>query len=316
MSRTPPSQKRQTKAERLVVAGAQFAVVPNDIPANLDRCVHFLRRAVEDVGAKLLVFPESITTGYNPAMPVGEFYEWLPRTNDMLLPIQKICKELKIHCVLPTYERGSRRGVVYNSAFMIDSRGKCLGVYRKTHPFPTERLSNNGWTTPGSHYPVFKTEIGTIGIHICYDGDFPEVSRILGVKGATILCRPSALMRSFEIWEATNTMRAYENHAYHIAVNSVGADAAQTTYFGHSMIVSPIAQTLALARAVDDLIYAELDPNPLRQVSYGSDAPMLFDHLKDRNVKHYTRELMTAAISPFNPDLQPSRAKARRRGKK
>ena len=290
-----PSARRKSAADRVVIAGAQFAVVPNDISTNLYRCIYFLRRAVEDTGAKLLVFPESITTGYNPALPIRDLYELLPRTEEMLIPVQKICKELKIHCVLPTYERGRDRGTVYNSAFLIDSRGQNLGGYRKTHLFPTERKENKGWTTPGRLYPVFPTEIGTIGIHICYDGDFPEVSRILAVKGARILCRPSALMRNFEIWEATNKMRAYENHVHHVAVNAIGSDAAHTTYFGHSMIVSPIAQTLALARAVDDLIYAELDPDPFHRISYGSDAPMLFDHLEDRNVAGYTKDLFTPA---------------------
>ena len=298
---TPPSSPRLSKDRRIVIAGAQFAVVPNDIPTNLYRCVYFLRRAVDDVGAKLLVFPESITTGFNPALNARDLWELLPRTETMLTPVQQICKELKIHCVLPTYERGAKPGIVYNSAFLIDSRGRTLGVYRKTHLFPTERLSNKGWTTPGHRYPVFRTEIGTIGMHLCYDGDFPEISRILAVKGATILCRPAALMRNFEIWEASNKMRAYENHVYHVAVNAIGSDAAHTTYFGHSMIVSPIAQTLALGRAVDDLIYAEMDPNPLQRVSYGSDAPMLFDHLEDRNVKGYTKELFAPAWSPFNP---------------
>lgn len=298
---TPPSSSRLSKDRRIVIAGAQFAVVPNDIPTNLYRCVYFLRRAVEDTGAKLLVFPESITTGFNPALNARDLWELLPRTETMLTPVQQICKELKIHCVLPTYERGAKPGIVYNSAFLIDSRGRTLGVYRKTHLFPTERLANKGWTTPGHRYPVFRTEIGTIGMHLCYDGDFPEISRILAVKGATILCRPAALMRNFEIWEASNKMRAYENHVYHVAVNAIGSDAAHTTYFGHSMIVSPIAQTLALGRAVDDLIYAEMDPNPLQRVSYGSDAPMLFDHLEDRNVKGYTKELFAPAWSPFNP---------------
>ena len=310
-ARTSPASRRRSKESRTVVAGAQFAVVPNDIPTNLYRCIYFLRCAVEETGAKLLVFPESITTGFNPAMPVREFYERLPRTETMLAPVQRICRELKIHCVLPTYERGSTPGVVYNSAFLIDSRGQNLGAYRKTHLFPTERKANKGWTTPGHRYPVFKTEIGTIGIHICYDGDFPEVSRILAVKGATILCRPSALLRNFEIWEATNKMRAYENHMHHIAVNAIGSDAANTTYFGHSMIVSPIAQTLALARAVDDLIYAELDPNPFQRVSYGSDAPMLFDHLEDRNVRGYTKEL----FAPARSAPEPARRIPKRKGK-
>ena len=107
MSRTSsPSSRRLSNDRRVVVAGAQFAVVPNEIPTNLYRCIYFLRRAVEDTGAKLLVFPESITTGFNPAMPMRDFYEMLPRTETMLTPVQRICRELKIHCVLPTYERG------------------------------------------------------------------------------------------------------------------------------------------------------------------------------------------------------------------
>jgi predicted amidohydrolase len=301
MSRTALVPSRQPPLRQVVVAGAQFAVVPNDVPANLDRCIHFLRRAVKEVGAKLLVFPESITTGFHPAMPVAEFHARLPRTDVLLAPIQNVCRELKIHCVLPTYERGPKPNVVYNSAFVIDARGKNLGGYRKTHPFPTERLGAGGWTTPGHHYPVFPTEIGTLGVHLCYDGDFPEVARILAVKGAQILCHPSALLRHFPIWEGINQMRAYENHVYHVAVNAVGADASGTTYFGHSMIVSPIAQTLALARAVDDLIYAELHPDPIKRVSHGSDAPMWFDHLEDRNVASYTSELTTPVRSAFHP---------------
>ncbi|NLG35353.1 MAG: carbon-nitrogen hydrolase family protein [Lentisphaerae bacterium] len=297
-------RNRPPRNRHIVVAGAQFAVVPNDISSNLYRCIYFLRRAKEDTGARLLVFPESITTGFNPAMDARELYDMLPDTDDMLSPVQRACRDLRIHCVLPTYERGSEPGVVYNSAFLIDSRGRNLGAYRKTHLFPTERIGNKGWTTPGNDYPVFETEIGTIGIHICYDGDFPEISRILAVKGAQIICRPSALLRNFEIWEASNKMRAYENHVHHIAVNAIGSDAAHTTYFGHSMIVSPVAQTLALARAVDDLIYAELDPDPFHRISYGSDAPMLFDHLEDRNVASYTQDLFTPARVATHPAMR------------
>ena len=283
------------------VAGVQFAVVPNDIPANLDRCVHWLRVAKKDVGAELVVFPESITTGFNPAMPAADFRALLPPTPKLLAPVAQICRELRLHCVLPTYERGPAPDVVYNSAFLIDAAGKNLGAYRKTHPFPTERLGCGGWTTPGTKYPVFSTAIGKIGIHICYDGDFPEIARILAVKGAQIICRPSALLRHYEIWDAENRMRAYENHVYHIAVNAVGADAAGTTYFGHSMITTPIAQTVALARAGDELVYADLDPDPIRRVTFGCDSPQLFDHLEDRNVATYTADLLKPARSSFEP---------------
>ena len=290
-----------TKFKAIRVAGVQFAVVPNDIPANLDRCIDWLRTAVRDAGAQLVVFPESVTTSFNPAMPAADFRAFLPPVKEMLAPIQQVCLELGVHCVLPTYERGTAPDVVYNSAFLIDDRGRNLGAYRKTHPFPTERLGCGGWTTPGTDYPVFKTALGKIGIHICYDGDFPEISRILAVRGAQIICRPSALLRHFEIWDAENRMRAYENHVYHIAVNAVGLDAAGTPYFGHSMITSPIGHTLALACAGDAMISAELDPDPIKRLSPGCHVPQRFDHLQDRNVSTYTSDLLRPARSSFDP---------------
>lgn len=134
---------------------------------------------------------------------------------------------------------------------------------------------------------------------ICYDGDFPEVSRILAIKGAQIIVRPSALLRGFDIWETTNKMRAYDNHVYVVAVNAIGTDASGTHYFGHSMIVSPIAQVLAIGRGTEDIVYAELDPDPLKKISYGSDAPMTFDHLEDRNVASYGKVLLRKARSVF-----------------
>ena len=90
-------------------------------------------------------------------------------------PIAEVAKKLGMYVVFPTYERGEERGVVYNSAALIDPRGEVMGVYRKTHLFPTERKSAGGWSTPGNKPVVVETELGSIGLMICYDGDFPEL---------------------------------------------------------------------------------------------------------------------------------------------
>ncbi|MBR6022461.1 MAG: carbon-nitrogen hydrolase family protein, partial [Kiritimatiellae bacterium] len=219
----------------------------------------------------------------------------------LLAPLRAVCRELGIHCVLPTYEPGPAPDGIYNSAFLLTPDDRALPPYRKTHPFPTERLAAGGWTTPGNDYPVFDTAIGRIGLHICYDGDFPEICRILAVRGAQIICRPSALLRHFEIWDAENRMRAYENHVYHVAANAVGLDAAGTPYFGHSMITSPIGHTLALACAGDSMIVAETSPDPIARVSQGNSVPQRFDHLQDRNVASYTDDLLRPARSSYEP---------------
>ncbi len=295
--RTDPNRMKRVR-----VAGVQIASRPLAIEYNLEKAIAWLRRAVRETGARLVVFPENVTTGFNPSMPRDDFYTYLPADiGRTLQPIRQVCRELGVWCVVPSYERGRQRPVIYNSSFLIHPRGAIAAVYRKTHPFPNERISAGGWTTPGHQYPVAKTEFGNVGMMLCYDGDFPEIARILAVQGAQIIVRPSALLRSFDIWETVNKARAYDNHVYLIAVNAVGSDASGTHYFGHSMIVSPIAQTIALARGVEDIIFAELDPDPIKRVSYGSNAPMVFDHLEDRNVKSYGSLLTRPARSAFEP---------------
>ncbi len=111
--------------------------------------------------------------------------------------VQVAAKSLGVHVVWPTYRRGPERGVVYNSAILIGPDGEIIGIYDKTHPFPLERCDCGGWVTLGNRADVFETALGSIGMIICYDGDFPELSRLLAVKGAEVIVRPSALLRSY-----------------------------------------------------------------------------------------------------------------------
>jgi predicted amidohydrolase len=232
-----------------------------------------------------------------------------------------VAQGLGIYVVLPTYERGATRGVVYNSAALLGPNGVVLGVYRKTHLFPTERMVRPpdppnsggnaspqnwgaggacGWSTPGTDPVVVETPLANIGITICYDGDFPELFRAEAIMGAEVIVRPSALLRSFEIWDLTNRARAYDNHVYIVACNAVGPDAGGNYYFGHSMIVDPISHKLAQGRGTEEIIYAELDPDPIKRITYGANSPMIFDHLQDRNLTAY-RNILTPARSRFEP---------------
>ncbi len=287
--------------KEFIAAAVQIAVKPNDVNYNLEKICFWLKTAVKENGAELVVFPESITTGFAPGMPPEEFYYLLnyipgPETEQ----VGALAKELKVHVVLPMYEKGKEKNVIMNSSILINDEGEIAGIYRKTHPFPTERLGGGGWTTPGKEAVIVETKLGKIGMIICYDGDFPELSRVLAIQGAEIITRPSALLRSFEIRDMTNKARAYDNHVYVIAVNSVGADAGDNYYFGSSMIISPIAQKLAQARGTEEIISAKLDPNPLKHVTYGSNSPMIFDHLEDRNLEVY-KDILKEAKSPFEP---------------
>ncbi len=287
--------------QTFTIACAQFAVTPMAVRENVQKSVAWMERAVQETGARLVVLPETATTGFTPDCPAEELWDRVDSLPGQLTqPVAAAARGLGVHVVFPTYERGPERGVVYNSAALFGPQGDLLGVYRKTHLFPTERLSGGGWSTPGHEPVVVETELANVGLTICYDGDFPELYRCEAILGAEVIVRPAALLRSFEIWELTNRARAYDNHVYIAACNGVGPDAGGNYYFGHSMIVSPIAQVLALGRGTEEIIATELDPDPIKYVTYGARTPMIFDHLEDRNLAAYGN-VLAPARSRFEP---------------
>lgn len=115
-----------------------------------------------------------------------------------------LARELRSYIVAGLYEREGP--IVYNTAVLIDRDGKLAGRYRKTH-LPREEWEAG--ITPGDTYPVFQTDFGKIGLMICWDVQFPEPWRALGLAGAELVLLP--------IWGGSETLlraRAIENHAY------------------------------------------------------------------------------------------------------
>ena len=287
--------------KEFVAACVQIAITPNDVQANVDKGITWLKRAVVEQDAELVVFPETVTTGYETGLSPEDLWDLVDEAPGRITrDVQSAAKELGVYVVWPSYRRGAERGVVYNSAILIGPHGEIAGIYDKTHPAPWERRDGGGWVTVGERADVFETALGNIGMIICYDGDFPELSRLLAVKGAEIIVRASAFQRSYDIWYITNAARAYDNHVYVVASNSVGPDARGNYGFGHSMIVNPIAWRLAQARGSEEIIAAGLDPDPLRYITWGSKSLQTFDHLEDRNLELY-EEILHEARSRFEP---------------
>jgi predicted amidohydrolase len=290
--------------KEFVAACVQIAITPNDIAANIDKGIIWLEKAVREYEAELVVFPETVTTGYETGLNADELWDLVDEAPGRITQaIQEKANDLGVHVVWPSYRRAGERGMVYNSAILIGPDGEIIGIYDKTHPAPWERIDGGGWVMVGDRADVFKTALGDIGMIICYDGDFPELSRLLAVKGAEIIIRVSALQRSYDIWYITNAARAYDNHVYLVASNLIGPDAGGNYGFGHSMIVNPIAWRLAQARGTEEIIAAKLDPDPLRYITWGSKSLQNFDHLEDRNLILY-EEILKEARSRFEPGVR------------
>ena len=114
--------------------------------------------------------------------------------------------------------------------------------------------------TPGDTVAVRDTDLGRLGMIICFDGDHPELSRIRAVQGAEIILRPSALLRSADVRELTSRARAYDNHVFVVGANATGIDPAGVLYFGNSHIVTPIGHIVAKAASHEGWVSARLDP--------------------------------------------------------
>jgi predicted amidohydrolase len=151
---------------------------------------------------------------------------------------------------------------IYNSANVVAPSG-LVGTYRKLHlgiPLETDRF------TPGDALPVFDTDLGPIGISICYDFyQGPELSRILALKGARLLVNPTgrgALPNAREHLEQVTLVRAHENLVAAASANRVG-DSHGPAWAGGSVIAAPqfpgFPVTLARAGTGEELVIAKLD---------------------------------------------------------
>ncbi len=236
------------------VAGIQMAPVLADPKANLARMLDFLREAA-GAGAHLVVFPEACLTGYvfhslEEAIPVAETIPG-PSTE----AVADACRSLGVHAVYGLLEKAGDR--CYNASAFVGPAG-LIGRYRKLHlPY----LGVDRFVTPGDIPPtVYETEVGRIGLAICYDLDFPEYARVLALMGAQLIVTVTNWPDDIEfVPDHVVQTRARENVVNHVAVNRAGEERG-VRFIGRSTFVDCRGTTLAEGKHfVEDMIFADLD---------------------------------------------------------
>lgn len=205
----------------------------------------------------LCVFPECGLTGYcvdshEEASSLALSYEKgvLPGAG---MPIADACREKGIHAIIGF--AGLRDDKLRNVAALLTPEGN-VHLYEKTHlPW----LGYDRFVEPGDSLPVFETSIGRIGLQICFDLRFPEVTRALVLQGADIVALPTNWPVGAEVSaELLAPARAAENHCYLLAANRVGTENG-TPFIGTSGIYGPGGATLQRAGEAPAVLTAELD---------------------------------------------------------
>jgi predicted amidohydrolase len=248
-----------------------------DLSANL-AAAERLTRAAAAAGARLIVMPEKWTSMGTEedlraaAQPLdGPAVEWA----------RALARELQIDLIAGSIvERVEGQEKYANTSVHVDPRGELRAVYRKLHMFDVEvggRIyRESDLEEPGDEIVCSQTADGTeLGLSICYDLRFPELYRILAVRGARVIAVPAAftLATTRDHWETLLRARAIENQAFVVAANQSGAHPGGHRSGGRSMIVDPWG--LVLAQAPDGEAYALGELDLERQAQIRAQLPSL-----------------------------------------
>ncbi len=241
------------------IAAVQMACKLADIAANREAIRASLREAAAQ-GARLIVFPECILSGYgfNSIEEAWPHAETLPGPTTTILAND--CRELNVWSAVGMLEREAER--LFNACALIGPQG-FVASYRKVH-LPI--LGIDRFTAPGDR-PFAVHDLGglKIGINICYDGSFPEASRVLALLGADLILLPTNWPTGAKTAVLPMTIaRAVENHVYYAAVNRCG-DERGFHFIGNSRIVDFTGNMLAVSdHDKPEILYAEIEPEKAR----------------------------------------------------
>ena len=244
------------------VAVAQIDPQLGEKERNLAACVARMDEAAA-AGAQLLVLPECAIPGYmfdsgDEALP---FAEEIPGPSTAAL--ERECARLGIHVVCGLLERDG--DALRNAAVLVGPDG-LIGTYRKTHlPF----LGVDRFVVPGDALPVFDTPLGRIGMEICYDLRFPEVTRTLALQGADMVAHPTNFPMAAKVQTEVITLaRAAENRIYLLTANRCGKE-RWGEFCGRSQIVDPYGMRLAETdEYTETLLVGEVEVEKARDKDY------------------------------------------------
>ena len=242
---------------------------------NIEKAIQMIKESKKQ-GADLAVLPEMFNCPYENEKFV-EYAEIL-ESSKTLKEISNIAKEENIHVLagsIPELERDDENDTesIYNTAVFFDNNGKALGKHRKMHLFDIDvkgkiYFKESDTLSAGNDFTIIKTDLATIGIGICYDIRFVELSRIMALNGAEILIFPGAfnLTTGPAHWELLFRSRALDNQTFAIGVAPALDEDASYNSYGHSIAVNPWGEVIEELDYSEELKIVEIDLDEIKRV--------------------------------------------------
>jgi predicted amidohydrolase len=243
--------------------------VEDDKEANLKKAVDLIRKSSNE-GADLVVLPEMFNCPYeNDKFPV--YAE--PRDDSVTLrTVRDAARDCGVYLVAGSIPE-SEGDKIYNTSFVYNRDGDFLGAHRKLHLFDVDVpdgicFKESDTLSPGDEFTILDTELGKLGVVICYDIRFGELIRLMALDGVEFLIVPGAFNMTTgpAHWDALIQGRAIENQFYVVAASPARDVDASYVAYGHSLIVDPWGEVLSRAGAGEDIIFADLEAKRLQDV--------------------------------------------------
>jgi len=270
------------KTDMLRVGFFQFAPKFGEVATNLSKIVSALRGSEADI----IVLPELAFTGYffQDRSELASLAED-PAKSSTVSSLIALCRDCDFFLVAGFAER--RADKIFNSALLVGGDG-VLHTYRKLHLFNTEREYFDPGDTP---LETIELRGARIGIMLCFDWVFPEVARVLALKGADLLCHPSNLVLTY--CQKAMLTRCLENSVFAVTANRFGSDIrprGALTFTGQSQMVAPEGELIYRAKPEEEeLFIAEIDVSKARDKWMTQSNELL----KDRRPEYYTDLTLT-----------------------
>ncbi|AKL94407.1 amidohydrolase [Clostridium aceticum] len=256
-------------------------LVTEDKEENLAKAEKMIREA-KSQGAHIAVLPEIFNCPYSRKAMVQAAETYPGETTNRL---SSLAKELSMYIVGGSIAEKSH-DKIYNTSFIFGPLGELLGSHRKMHLFDIDikgkiTFKESDVFEAGEKVTVVDTEFCKIGVAICFDVRFPELMRIMALKGAEVIIIPAAFNTTTgpAHWHDTIKIRAVDNQVYCIGASP--ARNLQSNYhaYGFSTIIDPFGKVIAATKEEETIIYGEIDLDYLEKVR--EELPLLKNRRKD-----------------------------------
>ena len=267
--------------EKIKIAAIQMSTVADKME-NVRTVKAYLEK-IKDENPDFVILPEMFCCPYQTEnFPIYAEKEGGP----VWQQLSGYAKQYGIYLIGGSMPEKDAEGNVYNTSYIFDREGKQIGKHRKVHLFDIDvkggqTFKDSDTLTAGDSDTVFDTEFGKIGVMLCFDIRFPELSRMMVNDGAKVIFVPAAFNMTTgpAHWELSFRTRALDNQIYMVGCAPASDVSAGYISWGHSIVTDPWGRVTGMLDENEGILLAELDMDYEEQVR--EELPLLKSRRKD-----------------------------------